>query len=199
MIQLKDPQTLAYLVHDIQNDSHKEGGAYPNAGKTPGNDQYLANHVALLTAARAAGALVVFTGHWLRQDYADVAGGGNSKRHGALKAGTWGAEIVDELAPRPDEWVIHKGGGYSAFTGTPLDKWLHRLGVTSIVVAGSGTAAGVAATLFAARDLDYATVVVSDACRGGAEVQDASMLVFGGFAQVGTTDEVVAAFGALAG
>ena len=197
MIQLPNTNEIAYLVHDIQNDSHKSGGAYPDAGTTPGTDQYLANHAALLAAARNAGIPIVFTGHWLRDDYADVAPGGTSQRHGALKAGTWGAEIVDELTPLKGEWVIRKGGGYSAFTGTPLDKWLHRLGVSTIIVAGTGTQAGVAATLFAARDLDYATVVVSDACRGGREAHDASMLIFSAFCQVGTTEEVVAALESL--
>ena len=168
----------------------------PDAGKIPGNAEYLERHVRLFTAAREAGIPIFFTGHFLREDYVDVAPGGSSSY--GHKAGTWGAEIVDELAPRPGEWVIRKGGGFSAFTGTPLEKWLHRPGVSTIILAGSGTPAGIAATLYASRELDFASVVVSDGCRSNtAERHDASMLLFSAFAQIATTDEVVTALRSL--
>ena len=65
MLELVPSEQLAYVVHDIHNDSHKEGGKYPDAGKTPGNAEYIARHVRLLEAARSAGLEVFFTGPFL--------------------------------------------------------------------------------------------------------------------------------------
>ena len=197
MIDLVPSINLAYFVHDVANDSHKVGGAYPNAGKTPGTDEYIANHVRLLTAARANSLHVFFTGHFLRADYRDAVMFGNSPRYGALKDGTWGAQVIDDLAPLPNEWTIRKGGGMSAFTGTPLAQWLHRLGVNQLIVAGGATHAGVESTVRSARDLDFRTVVVSDACRAGDEGHhEASLFNMSTFAQIGTTDEVIEAMNA---
>ena len=55
----------------------------------------------------------------------------------------------------------------SAFTGTPFEKWLRRLGVTQLVIAGGATHSGVESTVRDARDRDFHGVVVSDACRSG--------------------------------
>jgi nicotinamidase-related amidase len=149
--------------------------------------------VRLLESARKRGIAVFHTGHYLRPDYKDVAPAGISARVGALQADTWGAEPIDELAPMAGEWRIRKGGGYSAFTGTPLDKWLRRLGITTVIIAGAGTHAGVEATIRDLREYDYHAVVASDACSGaGTEHHQATMRTVG-FAHIGTTEEVLRA------
>ncbi len=122
MIELPNVEQLALIAQDISNDSLKAGGAYPGAGSAPGSAQLIANNALLLEAARRRGIAVFHTGHYLRPDYKDVAPGGNSARYGALQDGSWGAEPIEELKPLANEWRIRKGGGYSAFTGTPLDK-----------------------------------------------------------------------------
>ena len=126
MLELPARETLAYVCHDMQNDYLKEGGRTPEAGRNPRGPQLIENHVRLLSAARAAGLPVFFTGHFLREDYLDAARHGRARSLGSLRDGTWGAEIIDELAPLPGEFLIRKGGGMSAFTGTALDKWLMR-------------------------------------------------------------------------
>ena len=80
----------------------------------------------------------------------------------------------------------------SAFTGTPLEKWLHRLGVTTVIIGGAGTPAGVASTVYGTRERDFRCVVASDACNGiGSATYQAAILNMSSFAQVGTTEEVV--------
>ena len=74
--------------------------------------------------------------------------------------------MIDELKPLPSEWKIRKGGGFSAFTGIGLEKWLRRLGVTTLIVGGAGTGAGVSSTVYGARERDFNVVVASDACNG---------------------------------
>ncbi|MXW29450.1 MAG: cysteine hydrolase [Chloroflexi bacterium] len=195
MLELPARETLAYVCHDMQNDYLKEGGRTPEAGRNPHTPQLIENHVRLLTAARAVGLPVFFTGHFLREDYLDAARHGRARSLGSLRDGTWGAEVIDELAPLPGEFLIRKGGGMSAFTGTALEKWLRRLGVSTLIVAGIATQAGVESTVRDARERDYDSIVVGDACDGRSENHEASLLNMGTFAQVVSTEEVVAALG----
>jgi nicotinamidase-related amidase len=53
-------------------------------------------------------------------------------------AGSPGAEVVGELAPREGDYVLEKKR-YSAFYGTELDDLLKRLGVKHLVVTGTVT------------------------------------------------------------
>ena len=185
---------VALLVHDMHNDALKPGGHYPDAGKAPGTAELIANNVRLLQAARQRGIPVFFTGHFLRQDARDAPRGGRSNNLDVLKDGSWGAAIIDELKPAPGEWLIRKGGGFSAFTGTPLEKWLRRLGVSTVIVGGAGTGAGISSTVYAARERDFHSVLVTDACNGvGSENHRAAMLNLSSFAQVASTQEVVSA------
>ncbi|MPZ50319.1 MAG: isochorismatase family protein [Dehalococcoidia bacterium] len=194
MVTLPSVKQVALIVHDMSNEGLKPGGHYPNAGEAPGTAEFIANNVKLLEAARKRGMPVFFTGHFLRADARDAPLGGRSETMDVLKDGTWGAEMIDELQPLPGEWKIRKGGGFSAFTGTPLEKWLWRLGVTTVVVGGAGTGAGVSSTVYATRERDFACVVASDACNGaGSESHKAAILNMSTFAQVGTTEEVVTA------
>ncbi len=51
--------------------------------------------------------------------------------------GTWGAEIIDELKPLPDDIVIRKRR-YDAFFGTDLDYVLrHVVHATNLVIVGT--------------------------------------------------------------
>lgn len=194
MITLPSVKQLALIVHDMSNEGLKPGGKYPNASQTPGTAEFIANNLRLLDTARKRGMPVFFTGHFLRPDAKDAPLGGRSETMDVLKDGSWGAQIIDELKPAPGEWIIRKGGGFSAFTGTPLEKWLHRLGATTVIVGGAGTPAGVASTIYATRERDFSCVVASDACSGaGSDSHKATMLNVSTFAQVGTTQEVVEA------
>jgi ureidoacrylate peracid hydrolase len=198
MIELPKVEQLALIVHDMSNDALKPGGGYPGAGAAPGTAEFIARNVVLLDGARKRGIAVLHTGHFLRADALDAPLGGRSARLAVLRDGTWGAQPIDELKPAPGEWIIRKGGGFSAFTGTPLEKWLRRLGVTTVIIGGAGTGAGISSTAYACRERDFAAIIASDACNGaGTEHHAAAMLNLGSFAQVGTTDEIVEALSTL--
>ena len=81
---------------------------------------------------------------------------------GAIR-GTAGAEIVPELQPHPGETVIVKPR-YSAFFQTKLDLCLRRLGVDSLLIAGTQYPNCIRATVTDALSLDYQVTVISDCC-----------------------------------
>ncbi len=78
-----------------------------------------------------------------------------------LVPGSWGAAIVDELAPRPGEYVVDKME-YSAFHGTSLEAILRRRGVESLILAGTVTYACVLHTAFDAFARDFDVVVAAE-------------------------------------
>jgi len=74
----------------------------------------------------------------------------------------WDAEIIEDLAPGPDDFVIDKSR-YSAFYGTRLEPVLNGLGVRSLVLCGVTTNICVETTARDASQRDYRVFVVSDA------------------------------------
>ena len=84
-------------------------------------------------------------------------------RHPIVSGGTWEAAVIDELAPAAEDYVIPKYR-WSAFFQTYLDLALRARGIDTLIIAGGSTDVGVASTAYAARDMDYNLVIVSDAC-----------------------------------
>ncbi|HEX7403687.1 MAG TPA: isochorismatase family protein [Usitatibacter sp.] len=83
---------------------------------------------------------------------------------------------------------------WSAFHGTYLDLALRTRRVDTLVIAGGSTDVGIASTAFAARDLDYNLVIVSDACTSPEQDNHDQLMrrIFPRMARVRTTAEVVA-------
>ncbi len=75
--------------------------------------------------------------------------------------GTIGAEIVDELIPKPDEYVIIKPR-WSGFFQTSLNLLLNRLNIKTLVLTGVQTPNCVRTTAFDAIAYDYDTIVLKD-------------------------------------
>jgi nicotinamidase-related amidase len=71
-------------------------------------------------------------------------------------------EIIDELAPQPEDVVIDKLG-YGAFHGTKLDETLRKRGVESLIVTGTVTQICVEETAREAFHYGYKATLVSDA------------------------------------
>jgi ureidoacrylate peracid hydrolase len=164
----------------------------------------LANAAALLAAARGAGAMVAYAQADHRADRATTARTlrdtdnrlnpiGDDDPGPLLTAGTGETRIVRELAPQPSDLVIPKHR-WSAFHGTYLDLALRARGAHTIVLCGGSTDVGIAATAFAARDLDYNLVIAADACTSQEEDNHEQLMrrVFPRMSRVRTTAQVVA-------
>ena len=122
-----DPAKTTLVVVDMQNDFVKEGGSLV----VPDAEATIPAIRSLLEGARAAGAKVVFTQDTHGEDDPEWS---IWPEH--VSEGTWGWEIVAELAPREDELVIQKVR-YDAFYGTHLDHFLRLWGTETLVLCGT--------------------------------------------------------------
>ncbi len=164
----------ALIVIDMQRDFLLPGGF----GESLGNDVSRLRAVvpplaALLSAARAAGILVVHTREGHAPDLSDcppakLLRGAPSKRIGdpgaygrILIRGEYGHDIVDELAPVPGEVVIDKPGK-GAFYATELSDVLTGAGITTLLITGVTTEVCVHTTTREANDRGYECLLVSD-------------------------------------
>jgi nicotinamidase-related amidase len=114
----------------------------------------------------------------------------------SLLEGTPAVEVMDELAPRPDEPVV-RGQGSSGFDRTVLDTILRLAGVDTVVLVGVATDIAVESTARGASDLGYRTIVVSDACTADSDEAHARALdvLQKWFGETPTADEVLSALG----
>ena len=147
------PRTTALIVVDMQNDFVKPGGALvvENAAAT------IPAIWRLLALARAKGMKVFFTQDTHEEGDIEFPIWGPH-----VLRGTWGWQIVDELAPRPGERVIEKLR-YDGFFGTPLDHELRLAGIQSVIVCGTVANICVLHTAGSAALRGYRVVLLIDA------------------------------------
>jgi biuret amidohydrolase len=111
-----------------------------------------------------------------------------------LLQGTPAVEIIDDVAPRPDEPVV-RGQAANGFDGTTLDTILRVAGVDTLVLVGIATDVAVESTARVASDRQYRTIVVSDACQADSDEAHARALdvLQRWFSETPTADEVLSA------
>jgi len=115
----------------------------------------------------------------------------NPTVHGATE-GSWEQKVIEEIAPRPEDYVIPKYR-WSTFHQTYFDLALRSRGIDTIIISGGAVDVGVASTVYSARDHDYSVIVVRDACSNSHEDSMAALMntVFPRMARVRTTDQVL--------
>ncbi|MHA6793094.1 cysteine hydrolase family protein [Pseudonocardia bannensis] len=193
-----DPRRTAIIAVHFQNDVITPDGAFGALFA----EQATATGVvpttkALQDAARAAGALVVYTRVAFQPGYGDLVGNfpllAMVGQQGCLVDGTPAADIVDELLPAAGDIVVtHQR--VSGFVGSELDAVLRGRGIDTVVITGVATNISVESTARSAGDLGYRTIVVSDACSAAApEVHQASLETLGLLGEVVTGADVLAA------
>ena len=111
-----------------------------------------------------------------------------------LLQGTPAVEVIDDIAPRPDEPVV-RGQAANGFDGTTLDTILRVAGIDTLVLVGIATYVAVESTARAACDRQYRTIVVSDACQADSDEAHARALdvLQKWFSETPTTNEVLSA------
>ena len=160
----------AVIVIDVQNYMAGE-----ETGNDPDKYPYAAPAVAwpavrqietILSAARAAGVPVVYTRFAIDREAGDAglfdAKIGAPDSEYVYLEGTYGSEIVKDIAPEPGDLVITKKKP-SSFFGTPLLPYLIERQVDTLIVTGGSTCNCVRATVFDAFSYNFRAIVPSDA------------------------------------
>jgi nicotinamidase-related amidase len=154
----------------------------------------------LLAAARPLGVVVI---HNVVERRADGRGGNHNtafaaaarKRQAAGEGTPTPAgfdEVVPELGPDPNDFVLGRLHGMSPMTDTGLDPLLRNLGVQTVVAAGASLNVGIVALANDAMNRGYDVVVPGDACTAIPAQYGADMLrySFPIISRVTTTDEL---------
>ena len=103
------------------------------------------------------------------------------------------SEIAPEVGPAAGDVVVPKHR-WNSFFQTDLDLHFQVRGIDTMIICGGSTDVGIAATVYAARDMDYGIVVVSDCCYStrGNNNQFFMERVFPRMGRVMTVDQAVA-------
>lgn len=183
-----DATTTAILVVDMLNDFCKPGGAMV----LPGYETLVGPQQRLIEAGRRMGCPIVFILDThrknVRQDREWL------KRAPHCVEGSWGAQVIDDLGPRPDDIYVTKRR-YSAFFNTDLDLTLKDLRIDTVAVCGVVTNICVRSTVHDAFFLGYTVVVPEDCVAATGPREQASSLydIATHFGTVSTSEEVAAA------
>lgn len=122
----------------------------------------------LVEACRAKGLPIIYTTGDKRADNWDAGSWAwKNRRNGEAPrvpvTNQDGNDVVDEIAPGPQDVVIRKLKP-SGFEGTPLASFLTLLGADSVLVTGTTTSGCVRATVLDAFSLNYRISVVEEGC-----------------------------------
>ncbi len=175
-----DLSKTALIVIDMQNDfCHPQGWLASIGVDVAPARKPIAPLARLLPTWRSQGLPVLWVNWGNRPDRANLSPAalhvynpdGKSNGLGAqasplstqvLEKNSWGAAVVDELAPQPQDICIDKYR-MSGFWDTPLNSILQQLGVHSVLFAGVNADQCVLATLMDANFAGYDTILLEDA------------------------------------
>jgi len=178
--ELVAPIHTALVIVDMQNDLVSPGGLVDRNGTAlEGNRAIIEPLRLLLKGARRGGVLITYVLYtiqpglptaspaWIyegmrlfRGTDLSPAREGISSLEGLFE-GTWGWEVIPELAPRPEDILVRKHH-LGAFWDTNLDKILRGNGIETVVVTGTATSGCVFDTAVGSAAHDYYTVFVRD-------------------------------------
>lgn len=165
MISLTDyfEKNAAILIVDMLNEITEEGVI-----KCPQWDKILPNIIDLKEIARKKEIPIVYINEQHRKQKVDFGRELDNEPEHCLE-GSWGAEIIPEIAPEENDYIIIKRR-YSGFFGTDLNILLKGLGINTVIVTGAATDCCVAATCLDAKQLDY-KVIIPEGCVVGSCIE----------------------------
>lgn len=161
-----DPARVGVIVIDMQNDFCASGGFLDHLGVDLGPIQAIVPRIRRLVDAARMHRVTVMHAYY-DGDPAFFAAPMLERLERKNEAepycmpGTWGIEIVSELRPVDDEFIVGKHR-YSAFFGTGLEMFLESKGIESLIVCGTATNNCVDGTARDAYYRGYYVVLPSD-------------------------------------
>src|ERR1700752_4312645 len=161
-------QATALVLIEYQNDFTSEGGVLHDAVKPVMQSTGMLGHtVATVKRARELGATIVCVPISFTPDYHELS----PKPYGILKGvvdskafrkGTWGAEIVDVLAPQEQDIVVEGKRGLDTFATTNLDFILRARGIETIALGGFLTNCCVESTMRSGYEKGFDVITLTD-------------------------------------
>jgi len=197
-----DPATTAVVLIEYQNEYTSDGGALHGAvAEVMEKTNMLANTREVVDAARAAGATIMHAPITFAAGYNELS----KHPYGILKGvvdgsafvkDSWGAAIVDSLAPQAGDIVIEGKRGLDTFASTNLDFILRSKGITTIVLGGFLTNCCVESTMRSGYENGYQVITLTDctAATSVPEHENAISYDYPMFSKPMTASEVVAQF-----
>jgi nicotinamidase-related amidase len=167
-----DPNTTAVLLIEYQNEFATEGGVLHGAvAGVMQSTNMLSNTQTLVRAARSAGVTVMHApitfapgyGELTRHPYGILKGVVDGK---CFIKGSWGAAIIDELAPVDGDIVIEGKRGLDTFASTNVDFILRSKGIKTVIIGGFLTNCCVESTMRTAYENGYDVVTLTDCVAG---------------------------------
>jgi nicotinamidase-related amidase len=172
-----DPKTLGLVLIEYQNDFTTEGGVLHDAVSAVMEKTRMLEHTRnVAAAARRAGATVMHAPIAFAEGYGEIS----DTPYGILKGvvdggafvkGSWGAAIVDDLAPVDGDIVIEGKRGLDTFASTNLDFILRSKGITTIALGGFLANCCVESTMRTGYESRYRVVTLTD-CVAGTSVEE---------------------------
>ena len=172
-----NPSTTAVLLIEYQNDFTSEGGALHGAvAEVMDKTEMLARTQEVAAAARAAGVTVMHAPITFAKGYNEIS----SHPYGILKGvvdgqafvkDSWGAAIVDQLAPQDGDIVVEGKRGLDTFASTNLDFILRSKGIKTLVLGGFLTNCCVESTMRSGYENGYQVITLSD-CVAATSVEE---------------------------
>lgn len=163
-----DPTTSAILLIEYQNEFASRGGVLHDAvAGVMAETNMLANTVAMVSAARKRGVTILHAPISFAEGYGELS----PHPYGILKGvvegkafikGTWGAAIIDDLAPQKGDIVIEGKRGLDTFASTNLDFILRSKGIKTLVLGGFLTNCCVESTMRTAYEHGFEVITLVD-------------------------------------
>ncbi|EGD59981.1 isochorismatase hydrolase [Novosphingobium nitrogenifigens DSM 19370] len=160
--------STALVLIEFQNDFTTPGGVQHDAVKgVMESTGMLANTCDLVAKAREAGVTIMHAAISFADGYPEIASESYGilagvKAAGAFKRGSWGAAIVDGLAPQEGDVVIEGKRGLDCFASTNLDFILRQRGIVTVALAGFLTNCCVESTMRSAYERGFRVVTLTD-------------------------------------
>lgn len=156
-------QKTAILVIDMQNDFASQEKNTPERWKQI--NKIIPNIQKILQRARDNKIPVIYTMEMHRASGVDFGIELDFEEEHCIE-GTPGAEIIKELPPKEEDYMVTNKRRYSAFRGTDLEILLRGLKAQNLILTGAFTDVCVLATAMEARALDYRVVIPEDSVVG---------------------------------
>jgi len=197
-----DPATTAVVLIEYQNEFTTDGGVLHGAvAEVMDKTGMLENTRQVVQAARSAGVTIMHAPITFAAGYNELS----KHPYGILKGvvdgnafvqGSWGAAIVDSLAPRDGDIVVEGKRGLDTFASTNLDFILRSKGITTIVLGGFLTNCCVESTMRSGYENGYQVITLTDctAATSVAEHENAISYDYPMFSKPMSAADVIAEF-----